>query len=1193
MKYNYLLISLFVLIHFQALSQSEVYYASRTNAGLYDAGNKHSLQQSLRDLERSFGVSIAYKDEWVEDRIVANDIADFKSVEEALNELLRSTDLFYEKAGDRFYVIYERKTEKPKLGGKKSVSLLLPPLYTPSAVQFASIKRELNLQQIALKPVEFIVTGVVRDENNSAFPGVNILVKGTSSGTSSNADGQYSLDVGDGNAILVFSFVGYTSQEVAVAGRSVVDVVMVQDVRSLDEVVVTALGIEKSTKSLGYATSKVDSKELVVNRTPNFMNALQGKIAGVNISSLGTGPGGTSKIRIRGQSSISGQNNPLIVINGVPIDNTNFGTNPNNLASDNSIQVSRGGGITSDGGDGLQSINPDDIESMTVLKGATAAALYGSRAKDGVIMITTKTKGEGAGIGISYNLNYTADTPLDFTEYQYEYGQGENGVRPTNPNPTSGQWSFGEKFQPGMTQVLFDGVEVPYEPVHDRIDKFYRTGQTITNSITLSSASDKGGFSLSLADMDSKGITPNNSYNRKTINLGFNYSLSDKFSFRGNINYSNEYNKNPPNVGNQDNTIPVALYNMSNSMPLDLLNEKKYNNQGNEFIYSRFMNRTNPYFTLADQFNDIRRDRILGNVSVRYDLTPWLFVQGRIGQDYWSRQQDFNNFPTGQASRAPAPEGFVNGVFTQDAFRFREINADFLVSATRDFGDFGANVTFGGNHMYRRSDQNNVQVTDFVVRDLYTVQNGRVKDPIYTLTERAVNSLYGSAEVSYKQTVFLNGTLRNDWFSTLAPENRSIVYPSVSLSYIFTESFGSPPSWLNFGKLRVAYAEVGSDSDVAPYSNVLYYAINSNLFANPAGALQPVGGISGTTIPNPDLKPMRVSEKEIGIELKMFDNRLGFDVAAYEKLTNDQIVQAQVSDASGFVDTRINSGESRNRGIEMLVNIIPIETSNFQWTFTFNGAYNITKVLSLLTDTPGERITVGTHLFNGELRQIVGEEMGQIAGFGYRRQNVDAEGNYSGPIVYGANGVALATPALVNFGSALPKWVGGFNNAFTFKGVEFSFLIDFKLGGKMLSGTNFNAYRHGLHKATLGGRESGVVGEGVNEAGEVNTVAVFPVQPFYEVVRSKGLVEPVIYDAGYWKLRQITLGYDFTKFLPQDFPIRSVRLSLVANNVLMLKKWVPNIDPESFGYTSDNLVGMESTGVPTTRSYGFNLNVKF
>src|SRR5690606_36380343 len=365
---------------------------------------------------------------------------------------------------------------------------------------------------------------------------------------------------------------------------------------------------------------------------------------------------------------------------------------------------------------------------------------------------------------------------------------------------------------------------------------------------------------------------------------------------------------------------------------------------------------------------------------------------------------------TGQASRGAAPAGFVNGVFTQEARRFREVNADFLVSATREFGEFDANLTVGGNTMYRRSDLNSVQVTDFVVRDLYTVQNGRVKDPLYDLSERKVNSLYGSAEISYKDRLYLNGTLRNDWFSTLSPANRSIIYPSVSASYIFTESMGTLPSWLSYGKVRVAYAEVGSDSDVGPYSNVLYYNINSNLFPNPSGAPQPVGGPSGTTVPNPNLKPMRISETEVGLELRFLDNRLGIDIAAYEKTTTDQIVQAQISDASGFVDTRINSGESRNRGIEFLVNIVPVETSNFSWNFTFNGSYNKTKVLSLLTSIPGERITVGTHLFNGELRQIVGEEMGQIAGFGYRRDE-------QGRIVYGSNGIALATPVPINFGS--------------------------------------------------------------------------------------------------------------------------------------------------------------------------------
>lgn len=1157
-----------------AFSQATDFVASgRISSALGSSGMDYlDLKEGLSRLEQKFNVSIAYKDELVQSKKYKKQNSSFTSVEQGLKSLLEGSGLAYEKAGKNFYVISEKKPTVSKLRKEvlqKPDPIKEEPIFTNNSITNPS-------RIVKTRMVE--VGGQVTDENGMAFPGVNILLKGTSVGTVSDAQGNYSINVDNENSVLVFSFVGYNNQEIVVGNRTVIDVQLEVDESNLEEVVVTALGIEKSAKSLGYATSTVHSDELSINRTPNVMNALQGKVAGVSISALGSGPGGTSKIRIRGQSSISGQNNPLIVVNGVPIDNTNFGSNPGNNASDSSIGV-RGGGNTSDGGDGLSSINPDDVESMTILKGAAAAALYGSRAKDGVIMITTKSKNDSRGIGVTYNLNYTNEAPLDFTDYQYEYGQGEQGVRPTTPNPTSGQWSFGEKFQPGMTQVLFDGVTVPYEPVRDRIKTFFRNGQNITNSITLATSGEKGGMSLSFSDLNSKGIVPNNTFNRKTINLGFAYNLSPKFSFRGNFNYSYEENKNPPNIGQQDNTIPVALYNMANSMPLDVLRDNRYDANGNEAVYSRFRNRTNPYFTLSDQFQNIRRDRIFGNVALKYYLTDWLFVQGRVGQDYWSRDQDYNNFPTGQASRAPAPAGFVNGVYTQEQRRFREINTDFLINATKKFGDLGVNVNFGGNHMQRRSDLNSVQVTDFVVRDLYTVQNGRAKDPLYDLNERAVNSLYGSAEFSFQDKFFLTGTVRNDWFSTLSKENRSILYPSVSASWVFTENL-STTGWLNFGKLRAAYAEVGSDADVGAYSNVLFYGINNNLFGG-----QPVGGPTGTNLPNPNLRPMRIGEAEVGFELSMFQSRLSLDMALYRKLTTDQIVRAQISDASGFVNTSINSGKSENKGIEMLLTLVPVDTKDFIWEASVNAAYNKTKVLSLLTDEPGERITVGTHVFNGELRQIVGMEMGQVAGFGYRRDD-------QGRKIFGANGIPLRTSDLVNYGSALPNWVGGFTNSFNYKGVMLSFLIDFKLGNIMLSGTNFNAVRHGLHKMTLEGRESGVVGEGVNEAGETNT-AVAPVQSYWEVVRSQALVEPVIYDGGYWKLRQITLGYDFTKHLPANQPFKSVKLNFVANNVLMLKKWVDNIDPESFGYSSDNLVGMESTGLPSTRGLGFNLNVKF
>jgi outer membrane receptor protein involved in Fe transport len=634
---------------------------------------------------------------------------------------------------------------------------------------------------------------------------------------------------------------------------------------------------------------------------------------------------------------------------------------------------------------------------------------------------------------------------------------------------------------------------------------------------------------------------------------------------------------------------------MANTMPLSVLDENKFNPGGGEYLYSRFTNRTNPYWVLATVKQNIRRDRVFGNFSAKYDITPWLSAQIRGGQDFWTRDQDYVNLPTGKASIAggsvnSAVAGFFNGVYTQEARRFRETNIDFLVTGAKTFNDIGVNVSVGGNQMRRRSDLNSVQVTDFVVKDLYTVQNGRAKDPIYDLQERGVNSLYASAEVNFKQFIYLNGTVRNDWFSTLSPANRSILYPSVSASYVFSESFGTKPGWLDFGKFRVAYAKVGSDTDVPPYANLLFYGVNGNQFGG-----QAVGNF-GAIVPNANLRPMTVEETEAGIELKMFDSRVNLDLAVYKKITTDQIVNAQISDGSGFTTTRINSGKSQNQGIEMMINLIPVASDNFQWDFTFAGAYNITKVLSLLTDVDGENITVGSHVFNGFVQQIVGEEMGQIVGYGYRRNN-------AGQIVFGANGLPLRTTTLIPFGSALPKWTGGFTNAFNYKGISASFLIDFKLGGKVLSGTNFNSYRHGLSKETLVGREGGtldangndpgaVVGVGVNEAGEVNTVAA-QAEDYYSVVRGSQLIEPVIYDAGYWKLRQITIGYDLSKFFGASSPIKGMRLSFVANNVFMLKKWADNFDPESFSYTSDNVVGLESPSVPPTRSLGFNLNVKF
>lgn len=1134
------------------------------------------LRDVLKDLKSRYQIDILFEGGLIEGIMVSSDLINFNATpEQNLDRILRSSGLNYKKVKNGSYVILESKkapkTAEADARFQESVSPEQPAEKSLTS-EISPVRNNERIETVAQT-----VKGKVTDEKGASLPGVSVLIKGTQRGTTTNSDGAFQLEVPETSSILVFSYVGYESKEITVGNQTNLSISLAPESKSLGEVVVTALGIKKQAKSIGYATSTVPTEEMTVNRTANFMNALQGKMAGVNITSLGSGPAGTSKIRIRGQSSFGGNNSPLIVVNGVPIDNTNNGARGD--------VSEKGSNRTSDGGDGLSSINPDDIEAMTVLKGAAASALYGSRAKDGVIMITTKTRGTGSGISLSYNSNYTTETPLDYTDYQYEYGQGENGVRPTAPFPTSGQWSFGEKFQPGMTHILFDNVTVPYEPQRNQISQFYQKGSTFTNTLTLSSGGENGGFSLSVSNLDNKTILRNSAYNRRTINLGFTQTLK-KLTVSGNVNYSNEYRKNPPNIAEQDYS-PVIIFNMANSMPLDLLEKYASDANGNETVWSRFTNRTNPYFALK-RFDNIRNDRVFGNLTARYNFTNWLFLQGRIGQDYYSREQDYN-LPTGTQRQPAAPAGFVNGQYVQDARNVRELNADFLLGANKTFGAVGVNVNVGGNQMYRRISRHNVFVQDFYTRDLYTIGNSRQRDATYEFSERQVNSLYASAEVSFKDYLFLNGTVRNDWFSTLSPANRSILYPSVTASFVFSQAFAtSLPSWINFGKIRAAYAEVGSDTDVSPYANNLFYGINPQQFPSPSGVAQPLGSISGSTVPNANLRPMRVSEKEFGLELKLFNNLIGLDFTYYDKLSSDQILRAQTSNAGGYLNQLINVGQSRNQGLEMLVNLNPIKRQDFSWNFIFNAAYNKTKVLDLGSGVSDNMITVGTGDFTGELRQVVGQPMGQLFGFGYLR---DAQGRQ---IFDAGNGRPLRTPTQIAFGSALPLWVGGFTNSITYKGINLSFLIDFKLGHKMISGTNHNAWRHGLHKATLVGRaENFVIGDGVNPNGEVNKTKS-GVQAYYETVRSQNIAEEFVYNAGLWQLRQITIGYDFTKFLPTAIPfIKGLRLNAVANNVAVIKKWVPNIHPEQFGFPSDNLIGLEATGLPVTRSIGFNLNVKF
>ncbi len=1007
------------------------------------------------------------------------------------------------------------------------------------------------------------ITGrVTTATDGSALPGVTILLQGTTTGSLTDVDGRFSITVPNNQAVLRFSFVGYAEQDVTVGNQSVINVSLVESVLQMDEVVVTALGIKREAKSLGYSATTVNTAAIAENPNLNMGNALLGKVAGLNVSAPATGPGGSSKLRIRGQSSFGSSNTPLIVVNGIPIDNTSTTT-----------------GIGGDFGDGLQSINPEDIESITVLKGATAAALYGYRAKDGVLIITTKTGAGSRGLGIEVTQGMTFDTALDPTDFQYVYGQGENGIRPASviDARSSSSWSFGEKMD-GALVWGFDGKQHPYSPVKDRL-AFYETGVTSNTTVAFSGGNENGGFHFSVGNVAAKAITPNSKFNRKTLDYGLNYKFG-KLTLQSNANYSIEYNQNPPGSAQNfgaANSVWTTAVSSDLTWLRDLPGNEGWVNPatGNELQISRFADRTNPYWTTFKRFENRNRNRLFGNVLLKLDLFPWLYIQGRVGQD-WSISEGESNTPTGTAY-VPAPASGFNGNYSINKANNRELNYDFLIGLDKKFGDFGIDGQFGGNQMYRKNTSLSTGVTNFYIRDLYTIENGQTKNPSQGFSEKKVNSLYGTLNVSYKDFLFLNGTARNDWFSTLNPNSNSYLYPSVGLSFLFSQAFKNiMPAWFTYGKLRASYAEVGGDT--GPYQGLIYYGMSTN----PFDGAYAQGSISTGSAPNPNLKPLKVKEGEIGLEVILFQRRVSLDIAAYRKNTVDEILSVGISSASGYGSTQVNVGKLKNQGIETLLTLVPVRAQNFTWETAVNYSYNISEVLQLAQGAT--ILTVGSgQSWMGLVAHEVGKPLGSLRGYDYVR---DANGN-----IVTTNGFFRRDPTERTFGSIVPKHTGGWINTLTYRNFRLMAQIDFKAGHKLVSQSNYNFYREGFHKVTLDGREGGVIMDAVTAAGEPNTTAV-PSETFWSNYSSQRVYTPFIYKGDYIKLRTVTASADLSKYVSNTF-IKGLSLNVSVNNVLTLLGYVENLDPECVSNISDTTGGIEQMGPPLTRNYQVSLKVRF
>lgn len=1023
----------------------------------------------------------------------------------------------------------------------------------------------LLMLSVALQAQTRKVTGRVTGNNNEAIAGASISVKGSSSGTSANSDGDFSIEL-RGAATLIVSAVGFNGAEVAVgADQNNVSIVLTpaQGITQ-SEIVVTSFGMTRSKRALGYSVTQVGGDRFTESRTANIGNALSGKVAGVNVSTPASGAGGSSRVLIRGGSSLLGNDQPLYVINGVPMESSNFGS------------AGMWGG--NDGGDGLSAINPDDIESISVLKGNTAAALYGARAANGVIMITTKSGKARKGVGISVNTNITFDEAIDYTDFQKVYGVGRDGVKPASASDALdiGQAAWGQKFD-GSSSINFDGVNRPYSHNGVGLNDFYRTGMTSNTSVAMSGGNNTGNYRFAISDLSSKDIMPNATFNRQNFNWNIN-SVLNKFTLQVSGQYTRQKGKNRPRLSDSPGNSNFSIFMLPNVLPLSAISGKDgtgARENGRELQYQGNVFQTNPYWGAYNFYRLDITDRLLGNVSLKYNIFDWLYVQGRAGTDFTSRDDaSYTGYGTAFKPR---------GDFFESFQVLREDNLDLFIGANKTIGDFNADVLLGGNRMRRSGESKGGGGNDLVVPFVHSVRNVAAPAFSYGFSEQGINSMFAQANVGYKNFLFLNGTVRQDQFSTLAPQNNTLIYPSVGASFIATDAFKLPEA-ISFAKVRGSWAQVGGGAP-NPYALNLTYGLvgNGHLGAN-------LGQINNGSIPNQGLLPYLSSEFEVGADIRFLKNRFGIDVAYYNRRTTNDILAAGISATSGFGSTLINVGELTNKGVELMLNATVLQQRDLKWELSFNYAVNRSNVVNLGTNAAGQpvqRLNLEESRVRRErIAHIVGQPLGMITGYKHR---TDDKGNR----MYNADGYPVATAGYEVLAEGRHPVSGGLNSILTWKNFKLDMLIDFRQGGSLVSGTNYFAYFYGLHQETLTGRDGSLQVSGVTTAGAAQTwtIPVANIDNYYQ--NYANVTENMVYDASFGRLRQLSLGYTMPAKLISKTPFESVSLSIVGRNLAMLWKSVPNIDPESAYTIAGSSQGLEFFAMPQTRSLGVNLAVNF
>ncbi len=1009
------------------------------------------------------------------------------------------------------------------------------------------------------------VTGTVTgEEDGTPVPGVNVIVKGTSAGTVTDIDGKYQIGVPDEGGILVFSFIGLATEEVEIGSQSVIDMVMTADIKQLTEVVVTAIGVTREEKSLGYALQAVQGDEIAQAREPNLVNALQGKIAGAQITGSSGAVGASSRIVLRGAASLGGNNQPLFVVDGIPISNANFGNT---------------GTSGVDRGNGAADVNPEDIESISVLKGPNAAALYGSRASNGVILITTKS-GKGAkGLGISISNTTTFENPMKLPDYQNEWGQGSQGAFEFVDGAGGGtndgfDESWGPKLDAGLMIPQFDspvdenGVRqaTPWVSRPDNIKNFFETGITSTTNISLTGGNEDANFRASYTFFDQKGMVPNTGQQKNVINLAGNLKPNKNINLSANLNYTNVASDNMPGYGYQGQNVMQQFVWFGRQVDIAGL-KNYYNPDGSKYSWN-YNYHNNPYFTLHENLNGMGRDRLIGNVKFEYAFTDYLKAHVRAGGDYYTS----NNTSRVAVGDMDNP----SGSYFESTRTFKEINTDFLLMFNKRFADmWDVNLNAGGNIMTQNYRYLSGSADELAVPGVYNVANSKV--PLVTTnnqSQKEIQSLYFSGSIGFNGSIFLDFTGRNDWSSTLPEGNNSYFYPSATLSAVLTDLFAMESNVLSFAKLRGGWAKVGSDTGPYNLLPTLEFGGGWNASTKLLNQFVP------NNLPNAGLKPEFTTSIEVGADFRFFNDRINLDVTYYDQKSTDQIINIPISAASGFTSKAINAGEISNKGFEAMLGANIISTSSgFSWDVSVNWAKNVSEVVSLAEGI--EQYELGSY-WSMKVVNIPGKPYGTL--FGYDMVRTD-----DGQVVH-VDGLPQQGD-LTDLGSYTPDWTGGLTNTFRYKNFDMSVLIDTRQGGKLYSMTTTWGRYAGILEETLIGREGGIVGEGVKETGEGTYVpndVVVTAEEYNKAAFVNSVASNSVFDASYVKLREVRLGYTFKKF----GVVRDLNISLVGRNLALLASEVPHIDPET-AFSNGNVQGLEFGQLPSSRSLGFSVRVNF